>query len=136
MYFQNVSPESDKKNVISSTLGCQAVGKKTCNWQGRYVGGFRNWREKVLFDISNILKKIIRHRYTVFISSYTIMYQQNYLYHQRVNPLMPNDHYSGRTTPLTFKCCVYIFIQQIQVLNILNMVKTLRFFLFKMQFVS
>jgi len=30
----------------------------------------------------------------------------------------------------------YIFIQQIQILNILNMVYTLRFFLFKMQFVS
>jgi len=30
----------------------------------------------------------------------------------------------------------YIFIQQIQVLNILNMLYTLRFFLFKMQFVS
>jgi len=30
----------------------------------------------------------------------------------------------------------YIFIQQIQVLNILNIVYTLRFFLFKMQFVS
>ena len=30
----------------------------------------------------------------------------------------------------------YIFIQQIQVLNILNMVYTLRFILFKMQFVS
>jgi len=29
----------------------------------------------------------------------------------------------------------YIFIQQIQVLNILNTVYTLRFFLFKMQFV-
>ena len=31
---------------------------------------------------------------------------------------------------------VYIFIQQIQVLNILNMVYILRLFLFKMQFVS
>ena len=31
---------------------------------------------------------------------------------------------------------LYIFIQQIQVLNILNTVYTLRFFLFKMQFVS
>jgi len=30
----------------------------------------------------------------------------------------------------------YIFIQQIKVLNILNMVYNLRFFLFKMQFVS
>jgi hypothetical protein len=30
----------------------------------------------------------------------------------------------------------YIFIQQIYVINILNMVYTLRFFLLKMQFVS
>ena len=48
-----------------------------------------------------------------------------------VNPLTPNAHYSGRTTPLTSKVVFYIFIQQIQVLNILNMVYTLRFFLFK-----
>ena len=53
-----------------------------------------------------------------------------------INPLTPNDHYSGRTAPLTSKVAFYIFIQQIQVLNILNMVYTLRFFLFKMQFVS
>ena len=96
-----------------------------------------------------------------------------------INPLTPNDHYSGRIAPLTSKRFIlyiystnigtkyfkhgiyspffplqnavcftiltylvpvlltfYIFIQQIQVLNILNMVYTLRFFLFKMQFVS
>jgi len=52
------------------------------------------------------------------------------------NPLTSNDHYSVRTAPLTSKRYIYIFIQQIQVLNILNMVYTLRFFLFKMQFVS
>jgi len=44
-----------------------------------------------------------------------------------LNPLMPNDPYRGRTTPLTSKVAFYIFIQQIQVLNILNMVYTLRF---------
>ena len=96
-----------------------------------------------------------------------------------VNPLTPNDPYSGRTAPLNSKRCIlytystntgteyfkrgiyspffflqnavcliilmymvpvlftfYIFIQQIWVLNILNMVYTLRFFLFKMPFVS
>jgi len=53
-----------------------------------------------------------------------------------LNPLTPNDHYSGRTVPLTSKVAFYIFIQQIQVLNILNMTYTLRFFLFKLQFVS
>jgi len=54
----------------------------------------------------------------------------------KINPLTPNDHYSGRTAPLTSKVSFYVFIQQIQALNILNMVYTLRFFLFKMQFVS
>jgi hypothetical protein len=45
-----------------------------------------------------------------------------------VNPLTPNDHYSGRTAPLTSKVSFYIFIQQIELLNILNMVYNLRFF--------
>ena len=53
-----------------------------------------------------------------------------------VNPLTPNDLYSGRTAPLTSKAAFYIFIQQIQVLSILNTVYTIGFFLFKMQFVS
>jgi len=38
------------------------------------------------------------------------------------NPLTPNDHYRGRTVPLTSKVAFYIFIQQISVVNILNMV--------------
>jgi len=43
------------------------------------------------------------------------------------NPLTPNDPYRGRTAPLTSKRCI-LYIQQIQVLNILNIVYTLRFF--------
>ena len=62
-------------------------------------------------------------------------FQGSHLLHA-FNPLTPNDPYSGRTAPLTSKVTFYIFIQQIYVLNILNMVYTLRFFLFKMQFVS
>ena len=53
-----------------------------------------------------------------------------------VNVLTPNVNYSGRTAPLTSKVAFYIFIQQIEVLNNLNMVYTLSFFLFKMQFFS
>jgi len=45
-----------------------------------------------------------------------------------INLLTPNVNYSGRTAPLTSKVAFYIFIQQIYVLNILNMVYTLRFF--------
>jgi len=53
-----------------------------------------------------------------------------------LNLLTPNVNYSGRTAPLTSKVAFYIFIQQIWAVNILNTVYTLRFFLFKMQFVS
>ena len=45
-----------------------------------------------------------------------------------LNPLTPNDPYRSRTAPLTSKVAFYIFIQQIYVLNILNMVYTLLFF--------
>jgi len=45
-----------------------------------------------------------------------------------LNPLTPNDPYSGRTAPLTSKVAYYIFIQQIQVQNILNKVYNLLFF--------
>ena len=32
---------------------------------------------------------------------------------EQINPLTPNDHYSGRTAPLTSKVAFYILIQQI-----------------------
>jgi len=44
-----------------------------------------------------------------------------------INLLTPNVNYNGRTAPLTSKVAFYIFIQQIYVLNILNMVYTLLF---------
>ena len=46
----------------------------------------------------------------------------------KFNPLTPNDPCRGRTATLTATFAFYIFIQQIYVLNILNMVYTLRFF--------
>ena len=46
----------------------------------------------------------------------------------KINPLTPNDPYRSHTAPLTSKVAFYLFIQQIYVLNILNMVYTLRFF--------
>jgi len=54
----------------------------------------------------------------------------------QLNLLTPNVNYSGRTALLTSKVAFYIFIQQIYIPNILNMVYTLHFFLLKMQFVS
>jgi hypothetical protein len=53
-----------------------------------------------------------------------------------LNHLTPIGHFSGRTAPLTYRCCIFLFIQQIYVLNILNILHTLRFFLFKMSFIS
>jgi hypothetical protein len=55
-----------------------------------------------------------------------------------INPLTPNDHYSGRTASLTSKRCIlYIYSTNIGTeYFILNMVYTLCVFLFKMQFVS
>jgi len=44
------------------------------------------------------------------------------------NLLTPNVNCSGRTAPLTSKVAFYIFIQQIYLLNILNMIYTLCFF--------
>ena len=46
-----------------------------------------------------------------------------------INPLTPNDHYSGRTAPLTSKRCIlYIYSTNIGAEYFLNMVYTLRFF--------
>jgi len=48
---------------------------------------------------------------------------------QHFNPFTPNDHYMGRTAPLTSRSFFfYIFIHQIYVQNILNMLHILRFF--------
>ena len=42
-----------------------------------------------------------------FYISCTVNY---YIYFEAFNPLTPNDHYSGRTTPLTSKRCIlYIY---------------------------
>jgi hypothetical protein len=37
-----------------------------------------------------------------------------------INHLKPNGHFSGRTAPLTYRCSIVLFIQQLYVLNILN----------------
>jgi len=53
-----------------------------------------------------------------------------------VNPLMPNDHYSGRTAPLTSKRCIlYIYPANIGTEYFKHSIYS-PFFLFKMQFVS
>ena len=58
---------------------------------------------------------VLRVKYTLFLSYF--------------NTLTPNDPYRGRTAPLTSKVAFYIFIQQIYVMNILNVVYTSVFLL-------
>jgi len=54
-----------------------------------------------------------------------------------LNFLTPNDDYSGRTAPLTSKPFIlYIYSTHIGTEYLKKMAYTLRFFLFKMQFVS
>jgi len=53
-----------------------------------------------------------------------------------VNPLTPNDHYNGRTTPLNSKSCIlYIYSKNIDTEYFKRGMYS-PFFLFKMQFVS
>jgi len=54
-----------------------------------------------------------------------------------INPLTPNDDYTGRTAPLTSKRCIlYIYSTHIGTEYFKHGIYALRFFLFKMQFVS
>ena len=54
-----------------------------------------------------------------------------------VNRLTPNDPYSGRTAPLTSKCCIlYIYSTNIGTEYFKHVIYSLFFFLFKIQFVS
>jgi len=53
-----------------------------------------------------------------------------------INPLTPNDHCSGRTAPLTSKCCIlYIYSTNIDTEYFKHCIYSL-FFHFKIQFVS
>jgi len=92
----------------------------------------------VRFVIEIALAEWVSFLYTVTMSDMKWQDKLQYYGQGQVsfNLLTPNVNYSGRTAPLTSKVAFYIFIQQIYVLNILNMVYTLRFFLFKVQFFS
>jgi len=64
----------------------------------------------------------------------------SHLQHQcgdnNINPLMPNDDYSGRTAPLTSKCCIlYIYSTNLGTEYFKHGIYS-PFILFKMQFVS
>jgi len=58
------------------------------------------------------------------------------MYTQPINPLTPNDSYSGRTAPLTSKLCnLYIYSTNTGTEYFKHGIY-LRIFFFKMQFVS
>jgi len=63
---------------------------------------------------------------------------QKFMWYQFwINLLKPNDIYICHTAALTSRRYILdIFIQQIYILNILNMLHNLSFFLFKMPFIS
>jgi len=55
---------------------------------------------------------------------------------EEINPLTPDDPYSGRTAPLTYKGCIlYIYSTNIGTEYFKHGIYS-QFFLFKMQFVS
>jgi hypothetical protein len=67
----------------------------------------------------------------LFIGSEAVNITTNYLNH-----LTPNDHYSGRTAPLTSRSCILnIYSTNIRT-EYFNMLHYLRFSLFKMPFIS
>jgi len=78
------------------------------------------------FSAHEVLLSILSLLYRTAISHCPRLAQSGFWLY--INLLMPNVNYSGRTAPLTSKVAFCIFIQQIYVLNILNMVYTLRFF--------
>ena len=54
-----------------------------------------------------------------------------------INPLTPNDHYSGRTAPLTStRCILYIYSTNIGTEYFKHVIYSPFFSLLKMQFVS
>ena len=53
-----------------------------------------------------------------------------------INPLTPNDHYSGRTAPLTSKRCILYIYSTNTGTECFKHGMYSPFFLFKMQFVS
>jgi len=78
-----------------------------------------------------------------FVSYSTDALQTVLLGHQRdnreyyFNPLTPNDHYRGRTAPLTSKRCIlYIYSTNIGTEYFKHGIYSPFFLIFKMQFVS
>ena len=83
---------------------------------------------EICFCVFEISAKIYKTNLSQDINKRLIFTHVTTLHLRVINPLTPNDPYNARTASLTSKVAFYIFIQQIYLLNILNMVYTLRSF--------
>ena len=89
---------------------------------------FRNRSRHPLYKYRQVLRKLTFGFRSIFYAAYR---------HQNVFNLQePCVLHIGRAHRYPPNTSFYIFFQQIYVLNILNMLHTLRFFLFKMPFIS
>jgi len=65
---------------------------------------------KINYNLTRITGTLHEYRCTFMIISRSVLLRMGNV---SVNPLTPNDHYSGRTAPLASKVAFYVFIQQI-----------------------
>jgi len=80
--------------------------------------------ERITISIQNVMCVRTPHKMdTVQINKVIIIQPQS----RTFNSLTPNNQYSGRTTPLTSKCCILYIYSTNTVTAFLNMVYTLRF---------
>jgi len=73
--------------------------------------------------------------HVVTVSNITALVIQRYCSNV-FNPLMPNDHYTSRTAPLTSKRCILCIYSTNMCTEYIKYGINSPFFLFKMQFVS
>ena len=137
-YLVPLNPKHSPRTLFSNTL----ILHSSLNMSGQVLHPRKQSQYTSKYNIIYVLERgtaplrqISGHQQMV--THYSNAHHRCVLYSSEVVNLQnPNVIYSCRTATLTLKVAFCIFIQQIQVPNILNMVYTLRFFLFKMQFVS
>ena len=101
---------------------------KVCTWSCVEI---RMQDEVIIYDIGNSSFESVKH-FMHFGKSVT---NQNSI-PEDINPLTHNDGYSGRTAPLTSKCCILCIYSTNTGTEYFKLDIYCPFFLFKMQFVS
>ena len=110
--------------------GCKFICLRYCTHSSDYKTTFRSYSASKQRSSSQA-GRIYCFQFQSLLYLHCTRYICNILntsHQHSINLQTPNVNYSGRTASLASKVAFYIFIQQIQVLNILNMVYTLRFF--------